>query len=160
MKNVVVLMLILCVHFSVSADCDTPALDYKKHEGLIFGFKVTKIWGNDEIDSEIRAKDTVVTFADYRFLIAPKSTDIAPIELRINPLEISKKILNSIKLSQFHSGNEERVFIIPDIKIYDLSADNNPNLIFFNVSNGVMEYSGAIGIINNEWLILEEPICY
>jgi hypothetical protein len=153
-------MVVVFAYSTVFADCEAPALVFKKHEGIFLGFKVTKIWGNDEIDSVISPNETIINFGDYQFLISPKNTSIEPAELSINTSEISKKLLKNLKSSEHYLRDEKQVFTVSDIKVYDLTADLKVNLIFFNVSSAGGTYSGAVGIVNRDWLELVEPTCY
>ena len=162
MKNrIAVLIVLFSMNVSLSyADCSAPDLSLRKHSGLLHGFKVTKIWFRDDVDKKKITGDTVIKFGDYYFLLAPENTTIKPVKLDTDVSKIEMKLLDSFKSSEHYHGTEEQIFSVHDISIYDLTGDKKADLILYLVSPGANMYSGAVGIVNDEWVMLIKPMCF
>jgi hypothetical protein len=155
-----VVIVSLLIPTYVLADCDAPSLSFKKHNGVIYGFKVTKVYDDENLKKERKAGDTVIEFGDYQFLMSPKSSKSKPQKVEIDVKSVSKKLLDNLKAGEFYIGSEKQVFSINDIVAYDLNDDFMADIIFFDVSPGANVYSGVVGIIGKQWVTLVEPMCY
>jgi hypothetical protein len=160
LKLSMIVLVSLLIPTYVLADCDAPSLSFKKHSGVICGFKVTKLYNDEDLKKERKTKDIVIKFGDYQFLMSPKSSKSKPQKVKFDVKSVSKKLLDNFKSGEFYLGSEKQLFSIKDIDAYDLNGDFKADLIFFDVSPGANVYSGVVGIIGKQWVTLIEPTCH
>lgn len=152
--------LVLFNSFICRAECDAPALNLKLQKGEIYGFSVIKLWGN-ESDPKVSSSDTKISFGDYEFLFtAIKSQQTKPKEVKIDKEDVSKKLLKVFKPGTHYLGKEKQRFSITNIQGIDLQDKGSADVILFEVSPGANAYSGAIGILNGNWVEIIQPSCY
>ena len=96
MKLTLIVLISLLIPTYVLADCDAPSLSFKKHNGVIYGFKVLKVYDDEILKKEHKEGDTVIEFGDYQFLMSPKSSNSKPQKVQINVSSVSKTLLNNL----------------------------------------------------------------
>lgn len=142
------------------SECDAPNLDLKPHKTEIQGFKVLKLWGNEN-DPKVGPNDVKIPFAGYEFLFkSKKSTKIKPKPVNADKEIVSKKLLKIFKTGPHYLYKEKQQFSVEDVQGVDLQGKGKADVILFEVGTGANSYSGAIGIIDKEWVGIIWPVCY
>ena len=142
------------------ADCDAPALDLKSQTNEVQGFKVLKLWENEN-DPKVSSADTKIRFGDNDFLFtSTQSKKVKPKVIKVDKDDLTKKLLKVLKTSPHYLEKEKQQFSILSILGIDLKGQESLDVILFEVSPGANSYTGAIGIINGEWVKLIQPMCY
>ena len=50
--------------------------------------------------------------------------------------------------------------VVTDTLLFDLGADGEPDLLLFDVSEGVNVYPGVIARLDNTWRVVIDPECF
>jgi hypothetical protein len=160
MKKSILFILLLHLYSQAVADCSAPDLTFEIHNGPFLNFKITKLWDESQINGKKNARDTLIKFGDYNFLVSAQGTTNVPTKLNVNVSDITKRLLNNFKSSEYSPYPNKQIFTVSEIEAYDLTGDSKEDLIIFNVSPGANVYSGAVGILKGSLKTLIKPTCY
>ncbi len=140
------------------ADCEAPALKFPQYSEKLLGFELLNLSGDKELQVQLKRGAVILPVGDFGFALFKKpKPQLKEIKAGV---EISKRILNNFKSSEFYMGAEKQVFNLVKARAYDLDGNGDMDLILFAVSPGANTYTGAIAIVNHEWHTLIAPSCY
>ena len=107
-----------------------------------------------------RAPSSTISFGDYFYSLVPEGASPPPRKVPVDERLVRNRVLDSLVSGEFYLGGEKQVFAVSNVEAYDLDSHPDADLIFFEVSPGANVYAGIVGVVDGQWVVVQDPSCH